>query len=327
MQREDGRRVWVGRDCLGGGACKAWASCLPVAVPSQAGSDGVRVPFQGRTGSGDAGAVGGSPRGGTRNPRATPRVKCTMACPMNRDTPPSAKTVCTWVGAQGGICRAGGQRPMQRGMGAARRAAARLGGAPRRADGSDREFPTRPHATVCHRALPSGCWPRGIIHAPRSRMTRDGGTCLGGRSGRGPGHDDASGTGGRRGRLGSGNPDRTPCNSLPTVSCRQAAGPQDYRRAEVEDGSRWRHLLGRTAGSRPGHDGESGTGGGGGRLGSGNPDRTPRNSLALIPGGVRIDRSRHGRRRPAIHDSYEVSPVKWKFAHLATFPSVFSCCD
>jgi hypothetical protein len=28
-----------------------------------------------------------------------------------------------------------------------------------------------------------------------------------------------------------------------------------------------------------------------------------------------------------IHDSYEVSPVKWKFAHLATFPSVFSCCD
>jgi hypothetical protein len=31
--------------------------------------------------------------------------------------------------------------------------------------------------------------------------------------------------------------------------------------------------------------------------------------------------------QPGIHDSYEVSPVKWKFAHLATFPSVFSCCD
>ena len=27
-----------------------------------------------------------------------------------------------------------------------------------------------------------------------------------------------------------------------------------------------------------------------------------------------------------IHDSYEVSPVKWKFAHLVVFPSVVSYC-
>jgi hypothetical protein len=37
--------------------------------------------------------------------------------------------------------------------------------------------------------------------------------------------------------------------------------------------------------------------------------------------------SARGQAPAGIHDSYEVSPVKWKFAHLATFPSVFSCCD
>jgi acetyltransferase len=50
----------------------------------------------------------------------------------------------------------------------------------------------------------------------------------------------------------------------------------------------------------------------------------------LIPTARNIDARAATPVMPApagIHDSYEVSPVKWKFAHLATFPSVFSCCD
>jgi len=31
--------------------------------------------------------------------------------------------------------------------------------------------------------------------------------------------------------------------------------------------------------------------------------------------------------KAGIHDSYEVSPVKWKFSHLVGFSSVFSRCE
>jgi hypothetical protein len=157
------------------------------------------------------------------------------------------------------------------------------------ADRSGWEFPTRPHATVCPSRPAVCCWPGGVFDAPSSRMARDSGTCLAGRPGRGPAMTAtvglAVGAGGG-GWLGSGIPDTTPCNSLPTAPCRPAAGLGVFDAPS----SRMARDSGTCLGGRPGRGpamaarvGLAVGAGGGGRLGLGIPDRTPCNSLPTAP--------------------------------------------
>jgi hypothetical protein len=165
---------------------------------------------------GESGAGGGGGRLGSGNPDRTPcnsLPPCLAIWLLARGVigAPSSR-----MARDGGSCLVGwpGRGPaMTARVGLARGRTARIG--------NSRQDPMQQSA---HRALPSGSPPE-VIGAPRTRMARDGGTCFGRMAGSRPGHDGESGTGGGGGRLRSGIPDRTPCNSLPTAPCRLAAGP------------------------------------------------------------------------------------------------------